>query len=61
MKYSLIVADRRTSAPGKLNRGGSDSFFADRVFVMYDFLPQKTKAENRKQKPKNHSSTFPKI
>jgi hypothetical protein len=37
MKLFLKVTDKRTTAPSRLNRGGSDSFFAGRIFVLYDF------------------------
>jgi hypothetical protein len=32
---------KRTTAGAKLNRGGSDSFFASRILVFYDFLKAK--------------------
>jgi hypothetical protein len=32
---------KRTTTEAKLNRGGSDSFFAIRIFVIYDFLNAK--------------------
>ena len=56
---ALAKPDKRTTAGAKLNRGGSDSFFAIWISAFYDFWSQKTKAEYRTvftNKPLQHLS-----